>query len=119
MRRLIVALLMLAPGAPALAAGKSIRAALVGYQVALAGDIWTTERGLNAGMVETNPLSPARPTDSDLAWRYTVMAVGVWAVADYYGPRHPKAARTILWTMGAIHLICAISNHRLTNAQPE
>lgn len=109
----VAATILLLLCAPLQAADPDIRAALVAYQVAFTADIWSTERGLDRGHTEANPLSEARPTDSALVLKYAAWSATVWLLAEKVADKHPKAARWLLISGTFIHLACAFHNERL------
>lgn len=98
------------------AAEPDIRKALITYQIAFTADIWSTERGLDRGFTEANPLSEARPSDEALAFKYAAWSVTVWMLAEKVAPKHPKAAKWILLGGALIHSACAVHNERLNRA---
>jgi hypothetical protein len=112
-RKVATCLLLACFCGPLVAAELDIRRALVAYQIAFTADIWSTERGMDRGYTEANPLSEARPSDRSLAVKYVAWSTLVWVAAEKIAPKHPKAARWALIGGTVIHGLCAVHNERL------
>lgn len=111
---LLLAVLMLLPRTAQAVDWKAwaARATLVG---GVAADLWTTQRGLNRGAVETNPL-----VGNNAVQRYTVMigAGGLTLAVNEIARRagHPTLANWTEAVGGGLHAAVALHNQDVINS---
>lgn len=90
---------------------RAFRWASVAYGLGTFADAWTSERGFDAGFIESNPALPRGPTDSRFLAQVALFDGAVYLAARKMHNR--RAARWILIGGALVHLTAAWHNDRL------